>query len=511
MPNIPQYQVSPNAAAIRPSEEGPSAFERVGRTELMAGELSGRAIGGGISELGRATAQIGDAYQSLQTQQDMVNGAHKASQLAIQAATDLPKVLANSDDPVGAFKNYMENTYEPARQSIMDGMRTAKGQAAMSEHLDSTEVALTTHGIAEAMSVAGTQAMAKTEATTNNLAMAAYQNPYNAAAYADQITSGFNAVKSTLTPQQQAALPVHIQEERQKVFLAAGQKLIDTNPSVFKQQLAKGWGAGDLSAEGIRTLDNAADYKIREQHTEAREASEDRADDYMGQIALALQTGDTAALAKISGQAANDPSLRGGARARTQIFAISAADRVLNGTNVPENQKVYSLLHDQALDQTVPDETYKDGVTAQVKGGQISAQSGAFLIGLHNETVSKDAGMQAITSDRRGAYASIATMARTNTFGIAPKLPQVEAQNDAVKNLQADEQAQRAKGLPVADVYDKSKPAFWGNQPWAVQLKAQYDKGNLDTGDTSTPLTGAAPAAGTPSGADAAKRVFGVQ
>ena len=284
MPNIREFDLPSNASVLRPEEQGPEAAARQARISQEIGQARGAVISQGFHAIGRAAGEGYQKYDDHQTQQDILSGVQAHTQLAAKTAEELPQVLAKSDDPVQAMKDYYNETYLPGTQKINDSMSTDRSKMWAAEHTAQQSGAFFQHGMAEAMNIQGAKSIAKFQSAQDNLSVAAHANPQGLDLYTQQADATLDAIKGTLTVQQQTQLEEHRSNMHAQLALAAGHSLADANPKQFQKDLDGGWGANYLNEEQRQNLRQYSNYAERQQDMDQRRTSQEHVQDWVSNL-----------------------------------------------------------------------------------------------------------------------------------------------------------------------------------------------------------------------------------
>lgn len=412
MPNIRSFQLTPQQAQLRPSESGPSAFERVATSEQRAGLLGGEALSRGFQTFGRAVDQVGSQQEDKvaqlaqqaeihNSQQEILNGAVAHTQLAVKAATELPGILAKSDDPVKAMQDYYDNTYGPEVDKINSSMGTQKGQAWAAEHSEKSRETFFLHGMGEAMNIQGARTVAKFQQTTDNLTTAAHANPDGLADYVQQSDGILDSVKDQMTPQQQASLEEHRSNIHAQIALSAGHALADQSaatdakafaaglppPQNFEKQLNGGWASDFLNEEQRQSLLSYSKVARAQNETLARQASQDGVDNLTSRIYDPTNGRiDYKAAAQAVGQANQDPNIMQRDRNKVGAF-VSQAVRAQHMEDIGEQQlkanrddpgTTFALMKGISEGTTTLDDIGQAAIAGKITVGRMSELAGSL-------------------------------------------------------------------------------------------------------------------------------------
>lgn len=263
MPNIPQFDLPSAASKLTPQEGGAMSTMRAARVTQETSNNIGQSVASGWRQIGAGVAAGGKILDDYVTQRDISSAAEQHTRLAAQAAVDLPKVLANSTDPVQAVKDYYANTMQPGIEKINADMSTKRSRMWAAEHSESGAQNYMRSGIAEAMSVQGARAIQSFQTSVDNLSVTVKADPHNLDGVLKQVDSLIDGMKGTLSPQQQIAAENHRNTVKEQLTINAGHTLADQNPAQFKKDLAAGWGGDHLGPAQREAMGHYADYAIK--------------------------------------------------------------------------------------------------------------------------------------------------------------------------------------------------------------------------------------------------------
>lgn len=246
---------------------------RAARVTQETSRSLGESYAQGFRKLGAAIGQGGELLDNYVTQRDIGNAAVQHTALAAQAATDLPKVLASSADPVQAVKDYWMNTYQPAVDKINAGMSTKRSRMWSAEHTESGMQAFIHSGMSQALSIVGARNIQNFQQSVDNLDATVRKDPHSYENVIKQADSLIDGMKGTLSGEQQVSMEMHRANVRQQLAVAAGHALADQNAGQFKKDLANGWGSDYLGPQAREAMGHYADYVIKKQDAAAKRLS----------------------------------------------------------------------------------------------------------------------------------------------------------------------------------------------------------------------------------------------
>ncbi|MGO9997508.1 MAG: hypothetical protein ACLPKW_07145 [Acetobacteraceae bacterium] len=341
MPNIRQYETPVGQSDIRPSEEGPSAFERVGRTEQYAGEAAGRAISQGVNDLGRTVGEIGKQYEVHATTQQFLSGMQQSAQRQAQFEDEKAQALA-SPDPEAAMRTTVSKFNEDLN-TIGSTFTTPEGQRMWAEHQATAYTQALTHGMADAYTAVGDKIIQNIEATQHDFVNLTDKNPHMLASTLDQVDQMYAAAKMNLTAKQQTYMDEQHATVRNQLGLvavnSAAKSFFQNNPNATPDQFPMGDLATDsagnsvLSAEGLLHAQAVIHSAWQEQKTLHLEQSENAA----GQAEINAYRNGT-----------YDPAL--GFRAAGQVQSLVASGQMDARTGASVLRSLQSM-HNEVVDQ----------------------------------------------------------------------------------------------------------------------------------------------------------------
>lgn len=285
MPNIRQFELTPNQSELRPSEEGPSALARIGREEQYTGEQTGAAYARGISAIGKTAGEIDQQFEDHQTTQQFVQGMQASSQRQAQFEDEKQKALGAAD-PVAAMKDTVAKFGEDM-DKIGQQFTTTQGQRMWAEHRATAYNQALVHGLAEANTAVGDKTIQSMQTTQNNFVGLVNSNPHALDTTLDQLDQLYSAAKTNLTPQQQTRLDEQHTAVRNQLGIvavnSAARDYFKHNPDATPESFPMGdlgkdsAGNSVLTAEGSLHAQAVIHSAWSEQRTLHLEASENAA------------------------------------------------------------------------------------------------------------------------------------------------------------------------------------------------------------------------------------------
>ena len=292
MPNIPQFEVSPQGAQLHPNEEGPSAFARIGREQQYTSEQAGRVIAQGAGKLGEAAGGIYNSIEKHQTTQQFVQGMQQSTAAQIKF-DDAKQQALNSPDPTNTMKDVITQFGEEL-DKIGGTFTTDEGQRQWAEHRASVFNQFAVHGMAEASTAVGEHTIASVESTKNNLIAQVDANPHNVDGVLDQLHQLFTGAKGNLTAPQQAELDKEEISTRNQIGLvsvnSAAKTFFKNNPEKTADDFPMGDLAKDAAGNSVLTAEGqlhaqAIVKAAKVQNDQVvREKSQDAIDQHTGAI-----------------------------------------------------------------------------------------------------------------------------------------------------------------------------------------------------------------------------------
>ena len=519
MPNIRQFELTPQQAEIHPSEEGPSAYARIGREEQYTGEQIGAAYSRGLSTIGKTVSQVGDMYENHLTTQQFVQGMQASSQRQGQFEDEKQAALA-SPDPVTAMKATVDK-FGQDMDKIGDNFTTEQGQRMWAEHRATAYNQALVHGMAEANTAVGDKTIQSIQATQNNFVGIVDSNPHALDTSLDQIDQLYSAAKTNLTPQQQTRLDAeHLAVRNQLGLVAvnsAARDYFTHNPNATPDQFPMGdlgkdsQGNSVLTAEGVLHAQAVVKSAWQEQKTIFNENSENAAGTVLANVfgkegVYNPQAGFKAAGDIQTGMAAGTIEPKTGAAVLRSIQSMhyEAIDQSRAGLRFGEEQADYA----RRLPAQTSDPTAVSDMNKKIASGVFAPEQVRELY--NNKQITTDDyvrayGAAATTYQKPGALSMFNTPAykgeeqRINaviTGNNVPGEPKVlAAQGMARRDLGVAMGNAKVAGIDPQSLLDPQNPNYWPT-PERLQTYAPTQQDRADALVNKTMPNAPAPAAG---------------
>lgn len=481
MANLKQFQVTPEQSGFTPSEGGPSALARTGMEEERTSERAGQYLAKGAAAVGNVVEKYGRQVQQQQETKEILRTSQAYADLAVKSTEDVQKLMATSDDPAQAVKDYYTQTYQPAAEKINADVSTPGGQRFAAQHGASHAEAFMTRNMAEAHDIQGARNVAEFHGTMDSLAAAAHASPEMAKDYADHMEQTFDAIKASLPANQQVAFERERPAMREQLLSAGAHGAISSSDK--PEQAADNYisaHAKDLSPARQEELRHFARAQQHENDFKVRQASQDAASEWTDKM-IDPNTGDWKKIDIATMQAINqDPRLRPQDRGPLENRLARAYQEQLAIQNNLESAKsdphTLSQLYQRVGDPNTP--TTQEQIDDAAARGLISPKAEAGLRMYLQQLNGADPKSRQLKEYNKDADETIKAMTKTQTiFGAAPpSADDKQAYVQAKMHLQ-DYYASIKAAHPEAtdrDIFHEGGKYYWYDDP-SFQ---KYHRGN---------------------------------
>lgn len=275
MPNIREYTNPVNE--VHPSEAGSAAFELEGRHIGSDIDIAGRYVGNAIT-------QVGNTYEQYDTQQDIANLGKLTAHNFLDTQTAWDEAVKGYDStkmsPADFQKQWLDQTFEPSVQKVMEAARTRGGQEWAERWANQHREDWVRHTSADMISLSGANLAQSTTEANNDYSQAAYRagdySTMNTILQQSDGTFEAHLAASNLKGADAARARDAYLKDRKQIAVAAAFGAIQKNPAQFKQDLASGKFGDYYNGQEVDELNRRADEKLKANLVDARQADIER-------------------------------------------------------------------------------------------------------------------------------------------------------------------------------------------------------------------------------------------